>query len=98
MNTPNVDVRAIEDAAAQSRPFKDRQGIEGRIVVRESPYATMGPKRKVYFEPTAKGREHPAYRETRRKLGDHWDTDVSSSESWGEYMMRAGRCWRGGKR
>ena len=60
---------ALEDLAATKAPFKDGEGIEGRIEVREYdaiyPYAHR--VRGVYFEPTAAGKRSLAYRAKRRE-------------------------------
>ena len=88
--------RELEDRAAIAKPFKDKDGIEGRIEVHEIdavyPYAHRA--RYVSFQPTARGKRTEAYRRVRRELRDDWSTDLKQSgpEVWADHIMRALRC------
>ena len=85
-------VRGIEEIATLAPPFKNREGIQGRIVIEEWPrgaYYGGGTSRTVYFKPTPMGKRSEAYQKTRRELKDDWMIDLSKSEAWGDYMVMA---------
>ena len=97
----SLSLSEMEDLAATKRPFKDPEGIEGRIEVDEYnavyPYAHK--VRTVYFRPTKKGQQSAAYQKRRREMGDDWSTFLrdnrgggSDSEVWAKYLSRALRC------
>lgn len=54
-------------------------GIHGTIKVERFNGMTT-----ISHRPSKKGQNTEAYRETRRKLGDDWSTDLSQSERFGE--------------
>ena len=82
----------VERLASEAPPFKDDEGIEGRIVIRPSYHSWE--RSKLDFEPTAKGRRSEAYLDTKHKLRDDWSVDLrmSDPEKYQEYIWRALRC------
>lgn len=82
-------VRELEEAF-EGVTFTDREGIEVRLTIEQWPtsYPSPGVRRKVYLEPTPKGRKSASYRRRKEELGDDWSTDIgeSSIETWGEAM------------
>ncbi len=85
-NDGELDISAIEELACEQKPFKNKEGIEGRLKLEGH-----WPYRKLWFVPTKLGRRHPEYLKTKHKLHDDWDTDLSQSdpEVWSEYIQKA---------
>ena len=82
----SLDLEEIERLACAAKPFKDEDGIEGRLKS-----SGKYPYKKLYFVPTTKGKRHPKYLEIKHYLHDDWSTDVSDTapESISDYLSRA---------
>lgn len=85
-STGRIDLPAVIEMATDAPAFKNAAGIEGRLV-QEGKY----PYTRLMFKITTKGRKSPAYRQTKRELGDDWDSDLShvEPEVWQDYIERA---------
>jgi hypothetical protein len=61
--------------AVDGKVVNDSEGIEGTLRV-----VKLGHDTRLMHVKTARGKLHPAYLETKRKLRDDWDTDLTTSE------------------
>jgi len=88
-----IDIADLKRRAAEARPYKDADGIEGRLRYHTG-RGTFGPYETLTFEATARGKQHPKYLETKRALRDDWVTDVLKSEPdvLIDHLQRALRC------
>jgi hypothetical protein len=76
-------VEDVQRMAAEAKPFKNHEGIEGRFVIRgKRPYE------RITFEPTAKGKRHPKYITAKEKMRDDWVTEIDG-DNWLDYIQRA---------
>jgi len=83
-DSETLEEEAVE--ASKKRPYKDKDGVEGKLEL-----TGKWPYRKLYFNPTAKGKRHPKYLEIKAQLHDDHSTDVSDSapETWVYHIEHA---------
>jgi len=67
-------------------------GIEGifQHEVREARYPYPHTVERLNHLPTARGKRTDAYRETKRRLGDDWSTDLTDSDRYFEIATKLG--------
>lgn len=64
-------------------------GVHGTLAVEDGRFG-----RRVWHRASEIGRESPEYRAIRRKLGDHYSSDLTESERVGEIMLELGFTFR----